>query len=209
MTQAQDNNVPPIIKDNPITIINLERRADKKEYVKGEMKRMGIENYEIFKAYDTKPGKIGCAKSHLEIMSQAKENIFTIFEDDVTFLQPWSVINKAIEELPDDWDALYLGASPQQPQQRHSDHLFRLVNGKVTHAIIWNNAHGVVEYILDKYPLFPHLSIDRFFAEIIQPIRRMYITFPLACTQKLINHSDTCPNPGLSTIVKNYNKHCK
>lgn len=206
-----------LIEGNPVVIINLERREDKKRYVTGEMERMGIKDYILFKAHDTKPGKIGCAKSHLDIMRWVKEEYekyyttkdysFTIFEDDVKFLQPWSVINKAIDELPDDWDALFLGASPQQPQQRYSEHLFRLVNGKTTHAIIWNNKNGVIEYILDRYPSYSHLAIDRFFAEIIQPIFQIYIPFPLSCTQ-LQFQSDTCKRCDMSTIVRNYNKYC-
>ncbi len=200
----------PIITNNPVVIINLERREDKRHYVTGEMERMGIKDYIIFKAHDTKPGKVGCAKSHLDIMRMNKiiGNIFTIFEDDVKFLQPWSVINKAIDELPDDWDALFLGASPQQPQQRFSEHLFRLVGGKTTHAIIWNNQNGVIEYILDRYPAYSHLAIDRFFAEIVQPIFRIYIPFPLSCTQTQWQ-SDTCKRCDMSTIVRNYNKYCK
>lgn len=199
----------PIIKNNPITIINLERRDDKREYVKGEMKRMGIDHYEIFKAHETKPGKNGCTKSHLDLMAQSKlrSDIFTIIEDDVTFLQPWSVINKAIEELPDDWDALYLGASPQQPQQRHSDHLFRLINGKVTHAVIWNNRHGVIDEILKLYPSYAPMSNDRFLAEIIQPIHRIFVSFPLSSTQRQFN-SDTCQRADLSSIERNFNKYC-
>jgi GR25 family glycosyltransferase involved in LPS biosynthesis len=161
-----------------------------------------------FTALDTKPGWVGCAMSHLTLMEQNKnEDRFAIYEDDVKFLHRLELVHIAMLQLPDDWDCLYLGASPKEPQQRYSGNLFRLKNAHVTHAIIWHNRKGgVVEYILSHSS---HIrKYDDYLATVIQPQFNCFVTYPMIATQQTIGNSDTCTRNDLSTIIKNYNKFC-
>lgn len=191
-------------------IINLDRRPDKWDYTVKEFKRIGVSKKDLirFSAFDTKPGWIGCRDSHLAIMELCRDNkMFSIFEDDVLFL--W---NKNDTPMPaifeiEDWDCVYLGASPREPQERFSENLFRLKNAYTTHAIIWNNRpNGAVEYILNHKNDIR--KWDVYLAEIIQPNFNCFITSKLIATQKQFQ-SDTCTRSDVSTIEKNYNQYCK
>jgi hypothetical protein len=127
-------------------------------------------------------------------------------EDDVQFLQPLDALYKSIAQLPEDWDCLYLGASPQEPQERYSKNLFRLKNAWCTHAILWHpRDSGAVGYILGHKGDIQ--KIDVFMADVIMPEFNCFITYPMVATQKQ-TQSDTCKRSDVSTILKNYNKFC-
>lgn len=59
------------------------------------------------------PARIGCALSHLEIYKEVLEHKYQrvlIFEDDPVFkIKDVQTVEKAFEELPDDWELLYFG----------------------------------------------------------------------------------------------------
>lgn len=71
--------------------INLDRRTDRRQEIEAELARMGIEAplAQRFQAIETADGRIGCFKSHLEILKRAREagheNVL-ILEDDFEFL---------------------------------------------------------------------------------------------------------------------------
>lgn len=188
-------------------VINLDKRVERWIYVREELFSMGIKPIR-FSAIETKPGWHGCRDSHLQILQSAEKNsVVAIYEDDVKFLQPWSVVFKAMNQLPENWDMLYLGASPKEPQERYSENLFKLKNAHVTHAIVWNIRHkGAVEYLLT------HKSdirkYDDYLAQAIQPNFNCFLCYPLVATQKQFQ-SDTCGRSDVSTIEKNFNLYCK
>lgn len=183
--------------------INLDRRPDKWTYVRTEFERVGID-VTRFTGIDIKPGWAGCRECHLKLLEENRTKLMlSIFEDDVKFLQPWSIIEKTIEQLPPDWDVFYLGASPQQPQERYSENLFRLKNAICMHSYIINNNNGCIDYILEHRQEIR--KIDDFFAKIIQKKFNCFIIFPLAVTQ-IQFQSDTCQRSDVSTILKNYLK---
>lgn len=133
--------------------------------------------------------------SHLQLLEEIEEDVFMIIEDDILTLGTRDELDAAIEQLPDNWDMLYLGAELHVPLERYSDNLFRLKRGKVTHAIIYNNQNNVVDYILDHC----FNPIDEFYAEVIQERFNCFITDPMICTQ----------NPGYSDTIrwwKNYDE---
>ena len=94
---------------------------------------------------------MGCMLSHIDLLRQINESEFMIIEDDIKVIGSINDMNKAISQLPDNWDLLYLGAELNQPITRFSDNLFILKNATVTHAIMYNNQNGVVDYIIDKH----------------------------------------------------------
>jgi GR25 family glycosyltransferase involved in LPS biosynthesis len=188
-------------------VINLDKRVERWYYVREHLHDIGI-RVQRFPAIETKPGWRGCAESHLRILSKMEMGgITAIYEDDVMFLQPLEVMYKALDQLPDDWDCLYLGASPKEPQERYSENLFRLKNAHVTHAIIWyKRIGGAVEYILSHKDEIK--KIDDFFATVIQPRFNCFVAYPIVAIQKQFQ-SDTCHRSDVSTIQKNYNLYCK
>lgn len=197
------------IKELPAFCINLERRKDRRQLMEKEFAKVGLSPTFINGA-DIKPGWVGCRESHLAILDDAwLGDVFVVFEDDVQFLQDLSIVDKALSQLPEDWDMLYLGASPKQPQVRYSDNLIRLNNAHVTHAIIWHYREGgALEYILDHANEVK--KIDDYFATVIQPKFNCFVTYPMAATQTSAGgNSDTCKYVDLSSIVRYYNKHVR
>jgi len=189
-----------------IFVINRQDRPERLAHVRKETEDWL--DFEVYPAIIAIPGWIGCRESHLNIMDRCREeNQFLILEDDVEFINDWEVVYEAWLETPDDWDAIYLGASPKEPQVRYSDHLFRLKNAHVTHAILWHNRPGgAVEYILSNNHQIR--KIDDFFATVIQPQFNIFVTYPMVATQTQFP-SDTCKRSDVSTIEKNYNLYCR
>src|ERR1035437_6423322 len=135
-------------------VINRADRQDRLHHIKIELENQGM-NAHRFEAIINKVGYIGCRDSHISVIEKCRnQRVFTVLEDDAEFLfdreATTRILADAMEELPSDWDLLYLGCSPQKPQVRYSDTLFRIDFAKVTHAIIWHNRdHGAIEYILN------------------------------------------------------------
>lgn len=191
----------------PSICINLAHRTDKWDAVQPEFGKLGVTplRFEaIIGEGDTKrqKGRDGCTRSHLACMEIMKDRgIFMILEDDakVCIVNPLEVLEAALDELPSDWDALYLGSNLQEKIEKHSEHLYKLHGGGlVTHAIIWNNQNGVVDEILDN----PNreLAFDDWMAE-IQKKRNIYITHPFVCTQRQWD-SDIAHRTDASVIVR-------
>lgn len=187
--------------------INLDRRTDRREYMESVSNELGLE-IEFFHAYDDNPGWKGCAKSHLAILSQARPyTTFLVLEDDVKFLVKPSYLSVVMQDLPNDWDALYLGASPQEKQKIYSPRLYRLKNAKTTHAILWHyRVGGAIDYILENKDRIE--KIDVFFMEEVMPKFNIFMTRPMMATQQ-DDKSDTCKRTGVETIYNNYQKYCK
>jgi hypothetical protein len=197
------------MKDTYVWCINLDRRTDKWHDVQREFNRVGIDKVMRFMAYDTKPGWKGCAMSHLGVMEKVKyDPMGIVFEDDVRFLtnDPQRAINKAMLQLPDDWDMLYLGGSPQEPQEQYSDNLFYARNILCMHAYIINNNNGCIDYVLDHRKEIA--KIDAYFAHTVQSLFKCFLVSPLLAIQFQFQ-SDTCKRSDVSTIAINFNKFCK
>lgn len=111
-----------------IYCINLEHRKDRWDKVSEEFKKFGIENVNKFNAVDGNKldyslmtynplllkGEIGVLFSHIKLIKMAKEqnleNIL-ILEDDVCFTNELNRLDFYMEQVPENWDLLYLGAN--------------------------------------------------------------------------------------------------
>lgn len=167
-------------------------------------------NVKRFSALERDKGWMGCRDSHLAIlrMEMGHGNTFMVLEDDVV-LTPLTnyVVEEAMSQLPSDWDMLYLGCSPKEPQERYSDNLFKVKNAHVTHAIIWNDReNGAVSYILSHAEEIE--KIDDYFATVIQPKFNCFVVYPMVATQS-DSQSDIAKHSDVSTIVYNYKKYCQ
>jgi GR25 family glycosyltransferase involved in LPS biosynthesis len=177
-------------------VINLNRRPDKLETVTKELNRVGILNWERFNAIETPEPRDGCRASHLSVLNLApKRGVFAVFEDDVKFIQPLSVLKRAMSQLPKNWDMLWLGSTLTQDLDRYSENLYRLKKGWTTHAYLVNNQNGVVDYILNNSG--DAFKIDVFYADVIQEQYNCFVTYPMVASQR----------PGYSDIVKKHTEY--
>jgi len=95
-------------------------------------------------------GKAGCSYSHFLIAQKAQQEgyeNYLVLEDDFQFRFPPHELRKylheCINQLPVDWDLLYLGCNLDDsyglyPIESFSDSLFRLKSAHTTHAMAFN-----------------------------------------------------------------------
>lgn len=169
--------------------INLAHRTDKWSETQKECEQIGLDVIRFDAIYDAN-GWEGCRKSHLAILAQAQPP-FMIVEDDVQFLGDMSDIQRCMDDLPKDWDMLYLGANLQAPIEKYSEHLYRLKYAYATHAIIYNSQR-VIDYILEHDA--GGRKIDVFYAEQVMEQFNVFATRPMLATQR----------PSLTDISKFY-----
>lgn len=185
--------------------INLEHRPDRLALAEKEFMWQDMEvEFHVAKAHKT--GWMGCRDSHLRVLEKGSEfRAFGVFEDDVRF--DWSmsfVTDVVLNELPEDWDMLYLGANIQYPVEPYSGHLFRLYGAWCAHAILYNNRiGGVVDYIISHRSSIK--KYDVFLTNMVLPQFNCFVVYPMVCDQR-VSKSDICSKTDVSQIRKNYNK---
>jgi len=113
--------------------INLDHRTDRKKETLEELKKFGIDNPIRYNAIKDKIGLIGCAKSHLNVLKEARKNNYpyvAIFEDDVKFLDPIMTKNK-IKKLIDsdiEWNVILLGGNNYEPYHKINNDFMKVEN---------------------------------------------------------------------------------
>lgn len=165
-------------------VINLDRRPER--MVSFNENKFPFE-VERVSAIETTDGGIGCNLSHISILNKQHEFPFIIFEDDCKMVAPWGDVENAMSQLPDDYDALWLGATLDGKIERYSANLFRLKRGYCTHAIIYNSQR-MVDFILNTMDHYMKTTkgkpiIDLFYYEHVQEIYNCYITYPMMALQ--------------------------
>ena len=94
---------------NPV-LINLDRRADRLEQFDKQAKDLGI-TYRRFSAVEATDPRLGCKLSHISALSTCKDQVAFVFEDDAIFVDDFQAqFQAAMQNAPDDWEMLYLGA---------------------------------------------------------------------------------------------------
>ena len=120
-------------------------------------------------------------------MQQGYENIL-VMDDDCVFQENlWDVLDKAWNDLPDEWHMLYLGANHGNPtpvampteQDRIGDYLYRMKGSMGSHAIIINK---ICFPVILNFLTSPYAPLDSFFAN-YQRFFPCYITYPGLASQ--------------------------
>jgi glycosyl transferase, family 25 len=89
------------------------------------------------------PGAYGCLQSHVRVVRKARDagaSSVLIFEDDAVFDPQFKEKSATfIEELPEDWDMLFLGALHKDEPVRVSEHIGRITEANSTFAYAIRN----------------------------------------------------------------------
>jgi GR25 family glycosyltransferase involved in LPS biosynthesis len=163
-------------------VINLDERPDRMELFKENKFPFEVKR---FSAIKDEPGWVGCTRSHLTILSRSDVPT-VIFEDDFVFIHSWDLVENAIKQLPEDWDALYMGATLMKPVERYSENLFKITEGLCAYAIIFKSQR-IVNYITENFATFEttlRKTIDVFYAYDVQQKFNCFIVSPLVGTQR-------------------------
>ena len=183
--------------------INLDARTDRRKLFEQQQTPV---KFERFPAIKSKNGWMGCRESHLLLM----EHIYgetMICEDDCYFMRPWGKLEKAMKQLPADWDLLYLGATLTKWIDKYSKNLYVLQGGYSTTAIIYHNEQ-VPQYLLQNRDRIE--QFDVFMVNEIQPRFKCFITDPLFACQRR-GYSDILHKDFNNGIIqrKRYLKYAK
>jgi len=117
------------------------------------------------------------------------EKTLLTFEDDVIF-RPMDHLDKALAQLPEDWDIIYLGANitsmvfgiDQFPPVRYSDYLYRVRKAWTTHAVAYSRK--VVDVIVRHYPVHSFEMYDNWLNSEILPNYKCFLVNPMICYQR-------------------------
>jgi len=172
--------------------INLADRPDRWSKVQKEIGRLR-QDVERFDAVKCEVGHDGCKASHIKLLSEVREELFMVIEDDfkISCKHPFTILNMAFRQLPDNWDMLYLGATLTKKIERFSPNLFILKQAVATQGIIYNNQNGVVDYIVKNHN---RNRFSTFLAEDVQEKFNCFVTYPMVATQA----------PGFSDLLNKY-----
>jgi GR25 family glycosyltransferase involved in LPS biosynthesis len=121
-------------------------------------------------------GIIGCGISHLKIYEDVINNNYNnvlILEDDVYFEDDFhSILNNALEELPNDYDILYIGYFGLSSKDTYYDHnyFFKIFSNKKTEKNIFKNL------FCPEFPLGTHAMIisNKGCKKILQYMNKIY-----------------------------------
>lgn len=131
--------------------------------------------------------------SYLSIFQQRAGKATLILEDDVHFVRSYRELQEACNEVPDDWDMLYLGGNATKPLTRAGDWIYKAEGVVTTHAILYSGR--MTQWLADnmKVPDVVDRSntIDVWFADTVQPMKKAYIVYPNIAEQRF-GYSDIC-----------------
>jgi len=181
------------MKDIRKFVINLERRPDRIESLNLPF------DFEIFTATDGKItfpdapikliGHYGCWDSHRRLLEKIKqENIeYTlILEDDVVVIDNFNeVFQLILNELPEDWDLLYLGGWNKGEIKKYSEHLNIAEHVLTTHCFLVRQKF--VDTMLETINS-NKFKIDVVFSKFL-PMGKCFISNPIIAWQRE-NYSD-------------------
>lgn len=144
-------------------VINLSHRVDRYMQISEQCHIAGID-FDVFPACEGENKHLAFNRSQYEVIKLASEyNNALILEDDCQF-SGTTHLHYAMNELPADWDCLYLGANLigcgdmvfRRPE-RFSHHLFKLQDAFQTHAVAYSKKG--MEFVLgnfkpDEFPIY-------------------------------------------------------
>lgn len=158
-----------------VWIINMERNPERYEYVTGQLKTMGIENYERVEATDGKNmsddeiksyklynyllnrAQMGCAASHIQIWKRIvdeKRDWTMIIEDDVTFHPNFLELFATYwKHVPKDAAIIYPGCISFEEWFHTNDKLIHETGVLCTHSYLinWEGAKYLLDNISSLY----------------------------------------------------------
>ena len=192
-----------------IYCINLDKRHDRWERVSKSFKDNNIDVIR-FPAIENKDGRVGCIKSHVEILKLATKNNFKnvlVFEDDVKFID--NIKDGTFEQLPVNWDTCYLGANLHNNLIKHSDNLYIINKAFSTHAIAYNKS--IFNTIINKYDNIESLDnfsdiYDVWLSNNIQTKNNSFLIYPMVAVQEMGYSDIEKRNIDYSFIIERYKK---
>jgi hypothetical protein len=165
-----------------VKVINLDSRPERMDLTTVELQNFGFDH--IFRFPAISGGESGCAKSHYECLKG--DGLLFLFEDDIIFeVGAGKILTKAMAQLPDDFDLLYLGANVKTPANQYSKNLFKITGGvHCTHAILYSDKgrHRMLDLWRPEKEVYR--QIDHWLYMKGQGLMECYVCSPLIAFQR-------------------------
>lgn len=125
----------------------------------------------------------------LKAFLRTEAKVLLALEDDAVFGN-LDALDAAINELPDDWDVLYLGANitggvfgiKERPPVKYSGHLYSVRAAWTTHAIAYTRR--IVELIVSRYQPQTFEMYDQWLNANILPHYKCFLVNPMVAFQR-------------------------
>lgn len=191
-------------KINKFFYINLSERIDRKELIEKELKKLGINEDKIFRfnAIRDSYGALGCAKSHFNLVKsflESDDKIWSIMEDDITFLTNREIIDIYVNEYLEDNNAHFFNGSVTFLQKtNYSKNLDRIKVGYCAAWYILKKEHSSIIFDSMKESVIGLLKRKKFEDHACDVVwRKYYHTHNFVTPKKLLavqrpNISDIC-----------------
>jgi hypothetical protein len=169
-------------KFTEVFLINLPERIDRLAVSDAILKEAGID-YTLWIATKNENGIKGLCLTMKALFEYAMliglEN-FIVLEDDCNFKLPINeFLNLLTEQLPENYDCLYLGCNLTSKPERYSENILKINTSYCTQAICYSRkAVEVIMKDIDKIEPY-----DIKLMKIIQGRGMSYCTFPMFCEQ--------------------------
>jgi hypothetical protein len=116
------------------------------------------------------------------LRTQAQGEYLCFFEDDFEFVDDWqSILRRAWEQLPADFDMLYLGANLTAKPNIIDQNLVRVKGAYLMHSCIMSRKF--IRYILKEYDYNVIRIIDEWY-RMMAPQLKFYMTYPMISYQR-------------------------
>jgi GR25 family glycosyltransferase involved in LPS biosynthesis len=195
-----------------IYCINLVTDHERKTVMKDEFDKIGIKDIINWKSaprpdagyYSSSyryAGEFGCVLSHLKALIDANSsdivNGIVVFEDDVYFDDDTNtLLQNALDNLPNDWDVLYLGGRPMKKVEHVQGNIYKVDKflSTMSYCISAKALRECVNFYIDNLGhSFPDSCCDNILNDfILKKFKKGYAMYPTL----------TSPTPGWSTLRK-------
>ncbi len=155
--------------------INLEKRDDRNKNTIRQLKKIGIDKPNRFKAVENDMGIIGCGLSHIAVIKKAKElgwDHIVVFEDDIDIIEPRLLKIKINKLMNKEWDVLMLGGNNFRP--------FTVIDND---CIKVNKCFTTTAYIIKSH------YYDTWIDNLKEGVKKLMLTHDRQYSLDLYNHS--------------------
>lgn len=172
-----------MVLDANIVVIGLKARKDRWQRCRKIFEDNGIEkvyHYGTVQNYDDP--YMGYMTDFLKMLRMFRGEHLMFFEDDFELVSGWEgVLRSAVEELPKEWDMLYLGSNLTRPVKQVGRNLVKMGGGWLMHATLLHP--NFIEYVLKYYNPRNVKIIDEWYRGKAE-YRNFYMTMPMVSFQR-------------------------
>jgi hypothetical protein len=165
-----------------VLFLTQAERPDRTKQCQDELKRVGLKAEPYYAISADNPFKSFCLSQKSMVDSITSDGAL-LLEDDVVF-KNLNNLQNVINELPEDFDLLYLGANVTDPHPEYVSPLLRRIRSAwTTHAIVYSLK--AAKYISENYVDWETSGMyDDWLSREFLPKKKCYICCPMIAIQR-------------------------